>query len=66
MSLLSSFKKEENLKCDWCEKEMKSPAYVKFIGEKKYKFCSQLCKKNFRKYSGKSKIASCPACALRR
>ena len=66
MSLFSFFKEEKILKCDWCKKEIEEPTCVKFVGQKKYNFCSESCKKNFRKYSNENKVSSCPTCALRR
>lgn len=65
MVFFSFLKKEKQLKCDWCKKEIESPSYVKFVGQTKYNFCSESCKKNFRKYSNKNRVSSCPACALR-
>jgi len=66
MDLFSLFKKEKQLKCDWCKKEMEAPSYFKLVGGTKYNFCSKTCKKNFRKYSDKNKARSCPSCALGR
>lgn len=66
MSIFSFSKKEKKLRCEWCEKEMEAPSCVKLVGRTKYNFCSKECKKNFRKYSNKNKVSSCPTCALRR
>ena len=64
MGLFSFFKKEESLKCDWCGKEIEEATYTKYINNKKFSFCSDLCKQNFRK-SGKGKgvYRRCPTCA---
>ena len=66
MNIFSFLKKEKKrLICNWCGKEMDKIAYTKYANNTKYNFCSEICKKNFRK-SGKGKSISCPACALRR
>ena len=55
-------KKEKSLKCDWCKREIDSPRYTKVIGDTEYGFCSENCKKNFRKW--RKQIQSCgPKCA---
>ena len=63
MALFSFLKKEEKLRCNWCGEEMEEPAYVKYIKHKKFIFCSESCKQNFRK-SGKGKgiYRRCPTC----
>ena len=66
MDIFSFLKKEKQLKCDWCNKEIKAPSYVKSVGGTTYGFCSKSCKKSFRGQHNKSKASSCPACALRR
>lgn len=68
MGLFSFLKKKSKLKCDWCGREMENPAYAKFVGGKKYSFCSKFCKKNFRTYAGKSPVScpTCPTCAALR
>jgi len=65
MGLFSFLKKEEQLKCSWCGREMEEPSYVKHIRNKKFYFCSESCKQNFRK-SGKGKgvYRRCPTCAM--
>jgi len=65
MGLFSFFVKEKQLKCDWCGQEMKEASYTKHIGNKKFVFCSESCKQNFRK-SGKGKgvYRRCPTCAM--
>ena len=66
MGLFSFVKKEKRLKCDWCGSEMEEASYIKYVRNRKYNFCSESCKKNFRRHSNKNKVSSCPACALRR
>ncbi len=65
MALFSFLKKEKQLKCDWCGKEMDKPSYIKYIGNKKFYFCSQSCKQKFRK-SGKGRgvYRRCPTCVM--
>jgi YHS domain-containing protein len=65
MGIFSFLKKEKKLKCDWCGEEMEEPAYVKYIRNKKFVFCSESCKQKFRK-SGKGKgvYHRCPTCAM--
>jgi ribosomal protein L24E len=65
MSLFSFLKEGKQLKCDWCGKEIKTPSYIKYIHNKKFNFCSDSCKRNFRK-SGKGRgvYRRCPTCAL--
>lgn len=65
MGLFSFLKKEDRLKCSWCGKEVEEANYVKYVGSKKFSFCSQSCKQAFKK-SGKGKGAyrRCPTCAL--
>lgn len=65
MGLFSFLKKEKELRCDWCGKEIETPSYVKHIRKKKFVFCSENCKRNFRK-SGKGKAVyrRCPTCPL--
>ena len=65
MNIFSFFKKDKKLVCNWCGKEMDNIGYIKYINKTKYNFCSEICKKNFRK-SGIGKSVSCPTCALRR
>ena len=65
MGLFSFFNKEKKIKCDWCKKEIKKASYIKYVGERKYIFCSENCKKNFRKYSNKNKGKICPTCKVR-
>ena len=65
MGLFSFLRKESTLKCDWCGKEMEEPSYVKYIRNKKYFFCSQTCKQNFRKSGkGKGTYKRCPTCVM--
>ena len=66
MGIFSFSKKEKQLKCDWCKKEMTTPSCFKIVGGTKYSFCSRTCKTNFRKYSNKNKGSSCPTCPLSR
>ena len=66
VGIFSFLKRERQLKCDWCKKEMTAPSYVKSINGTEYGFCSKSCKKNFRKQHNKGRASSCPACALRR
>lgn len=65
MGLFSFIKREKKVKCNWCGNEMDDPQYIKYINNTKYYFCSESCKKRFRK-SGKGKNVSCPTCALGR
>jgi YHS domain-containing protein len=65
MGLFSFLKKEKKLQCDWCGKEMEEPSYVKYINNKKFQFCSQSCKQNFRRSNkGKGVYRRCPTCAM--
>ena len=63
MGLFLFLNKEKQLKCDWCGSNIEKPAYVKYIKNKKFNFCSATCKQNFRK-SGKGKgvYRRCPTC----
>ncbi len=65
MRLFSLFKKDDTLKCDWCGKEMEEASYVKYVGNRKFNFCSEGCKQNFRK-SGKGNgvYRRCPTCVM--
>jgi len=67
MGILSFLRKSRKLKCDWCGQEMEAPRYTKQAGNKTYNFCSETCKKSFRK-SGKGKACRtcCPTCPLSR
>ncbi len=68
MGLFSFLKssEEEQLKCDWCGQKMDAPVYTKCVSDKTFNFCSDSCKKNFRKSGKGSASRSCPACPLRR
>ena len=33
MGLFSFFKREKQLKCDWCGEELETPAYTKYINK---------------------------------
>ena len=65
MGIFSFLKKEKQLRCDWCGRELDEPTHVKYINNKKFIFCSAACKKNFRK-SGKGRgvYRRCPSCAM--
>jgi len=65
MGLFSFLTKEKRLTCDWCGREMEEAAYVKYVGDRKFSFCSAACKQEFRK-SGKGKgvYRRCPTCAM--
>jgi len=65
MKLFSFLKKEKQLKCDWYGREIERPSHIKYVGNKKFCFCSQSCKQNFKK-SGKGKgvYRRCPTCAM--
>ena len=64
MGLFSFFKKEKQLKCDWCGSVLDGPVYTKYVNDKKFIFCSNSCKQNFRK-SDKGKNV-CQSCGLSR
>ena len=65
MELFSFLKKEKQLKCDWCGREIEEALHTKYIGHKKFNFCSNSCKQCFRK-SGKGKgvYRRCPTCPM--
>ncbi|RLE38565.1 hypothetical protein DRJ17_03575 [Candidatus Woesearchaeota archaeon] len=65
MGLFSFIKKENKMKCDWCGEEMDTVSYIKYIGHKKFVFCSESCKRYFKKSGkGKGKYIRCPTCAM--
>jgi len=68
MGLFSFLKssKEDTLKCDWCGQKMEAAVYTKCVGDKIFNFCSESCKKDFRKSNKGNSSKSCSACALRR
>jgi len=67
MGLFSFLKQGKQLRCDWCRKEIETPKYTKQAGSKIYHFCSESCKKIFRKSGKGSSCGSCcPTCPLSR
>ena len=65
LSLFKAKKKNRQLKCDWCCREMEAPACTKHAGKKVFVFCSEECKKRFRKSgNGKSINRACPSCPM--
>lgn len=66
MGLLSFLKRNgPSSMCGWCGETLESEEIIKYVGQKKYVFCSQSCKKQFRKAGLAKPAAGCPSCALK-
>lgn len=65
MGLFSFLKKESTMSCGWCGSAVESANIVKYVGTKRYVFCSLDCKKSFRNAGLGKEQASCPSCKLK-